>query len=76
MPPIYFNFGQYVSEQECTPCQAMAALAKAAAALVRLWAKRQRERRARAGFDARMLRDIGVTPSEAAHEIGKPFWRA
>lgn len=40
------------------------------------WRRRGRERAALARFDARGLRDIGVTPAEAAHEINKPFWRA
>ena len=48
----------------------------AAATLVRLWHRRIRGRGALARLDARMLRDIGVTPSEAAGEINKPFWRA
>jgi uncharacterized protein YjiS (DUF1127 family) len=39
------------------------------------WRKRLRERRELAALDYRMQRDIGVTPSEVAHEINKPFWR-
>ena len=37
---------------------------------------RSRERQFLAGMDARALRDIGVTPYEAAEEARKPFWRA
>ncbi len=48
----------------------------AAVALCRAWRKRIRDRRALAALDTRMQRDIGVTPSEVAHEIDKPFWRA
>jgi uncharacterized protein YjiS (DUF1127 family) len=29
-----------------------------------------------ARLDARMLRDIGITPSAAERECNKPFWRA
>jgi len=46
-----------------------------ATALVRLWHRRARERSQLAHLDARMLRDIGVTPSEAARECEKPFWQ-
>ena len=44
-------------------------------ALVRIWHRRARERDQLAHLDLRMLRDIGVTPSEAARECDKPFWR-
>jgi len=49
---------------------------RAAAALLGCWVARRRERRELARLDLRMLRDIGVTPSEAAGEADKPFWRA
>lgn len=48
----------------------------AAVALCRTWRNRIRERRELAALDALMQRDIGVTPSEVAGEINKPFWRA
>jgi uncharacterized protein YjiS (DUF1127 family) len=40
------------------------------------WRRRSEGRAALARFDARALRDIGLTPSEAVSEINKPFWRA
>ena len=40
-----------------------------------LWRRRSRERAQLARFDNRGLRDIGLTPAEAAYEINKPFWR-
>jgi uncharacterized protein YjiS (DUF1127 family) len=46
-----------------------------AAATVRQWARRRRERAELARLDDRMLRDIGVTPGDAWREINKPFWR-
>jgi uncharacterized protein YjiS (DUF1127 family) len=48
---------------------------RAAMALVRLWHERARQRSHLAALDARMLRDIGITRSEAAREYEKPFWR-
>ena len=39
------------------------------------WIERTRQRRALAGLDDQMLRDIGITRAEAARECGKPFWR-
>ncbi|WP_235913691.1 DUF1127 domain-containing protein [Teichococcus coralli] len=44
--------------------------------VAQLMLARSRERQALASFDARMLRDIGVTPYEAGVEARKPFWRA
>jgi uncharacterized protein YjiS (DUF1127 family) len=40
------------------------------------WRRRSRERAALARLDMRDLRDIGLTPADAAREINKPFWRA
>jgi len=40
-----------------------------------VWRRRLRDRAELAQFDNRGLRDIGLTPAEAAYEIGKPFWR-
>jgi uncharacterized protein YjiS (DUF1127 family) len=48
----------------------------AALALFIAWRKRVRERRELAALDHRAQRDIGVTPSEVAHEANKPFWKA
>lgn len=48
----------------------------ATAALCRTWRNRIRSRRELAALDARMRRDIGASPSDIAHELGKPFWRA
>jgi uncharacterized protein YjiS (DUF1127 family) len=37
--------------------------------------RRHRSRQALAQLDGHLLRDIGVTFSEAENEINKPFWR-
>ncbi len=44
--------------------------------LLFLWVERVRQRRALAGLDRRMLRDIGLDPGTAWAESRKPFWRA
>jgi uncharacterized protein YjiS (DUF1127 family) len=46
-----------------------------AAALLRLWRNRLRERQELEGLDYRMQRDIGITPADIARECRKPFWR-
>lgn len=38
------------------------------------WQERFRGRNALAEMDARMLKDIGLTPSDVASEVDKPFW--
>lgn len=43
---------------------------------VRMWLHRSRQRRALAELDDRMLRDIGVTHSQARREAARPFWSA
>lgn len=40
-----------------------------------LWQERSRQRRDLAGLDARALRDIGLSRSDALTEVHKPFWR-
>jgi uncharacterized protein YjiS (DUF1127 family) len=47
----------------------------AAARVVALWIDRVRQRRALAELDERLLRDIGITWSDAARECAKPPWR-
>jgi uncharacterized protein YjiS (DUF1127 family) len=37
--------------------------------------ERARQRRALAGLDDHMLKDIGITRSEAVQECAMPFWR-
>lgn len=39
------------------------------------WRRLAYERRLLASLDDRMLRDIGVSRSDAEAESGKPFWR-
>lgn len=39
-----------------------------------LWITRIRTRQALAELDDRLLRDVGLTRYDAAHETNKPFW--
>ena len=41
-----------------------------------LWRQRYRDRRELARWSERDLHDIGVSPSDIAQELEKPFWRA
>jgi uncharacterized protein YjiS (DUF1127 family) len=45
-------------------------------ALLREWRRRGRGRAALGRMGLHDLRDLGLTPAEAAREAGKPFWRA
>ena len=53
-----------------------AALLHRGRALVRLWLRRARTRRALAELDERLLRDVGLDPMTAREEARLPFWRA
>jgi uncharacterized protein YjiS (DUF1127 family) len=50
-------------------------LARAAATL-RLWRKRIREKRALAQLDERDLHDFGASGADVYAELRRPFWRA
>jgi len=39
------------------------------------WQDRMAQRRQLAGMSERLLKDIGVSHADAAHEVAKPFWR-
>jgi uncharacterized protein YjiS (DUF1127 family) len=41
-----------------------------------LWQRRANERHALAQLDDKILRDLGLSRSEVARELRKPFWRA
>ncbi len=41
-----------------------------------LWRQRYRARQELAQWTERDLHDIGISPSEVAFELEKPFWRA
>lgn len=39
------------------------------------WRQRARERQELATLDHRMIRDLGLSPSDIRFEANKPFWR-
>ena len=39
------------------------------------WRQRAHDRTELAKLDARSLRDLGLSPSDAQFEVNKPFWR-
>lgn len=57
------------------PVHGWRGFARRAGATLAAWVDRHRARRALAALDARMLRDIGVSPAEQRRQCAKPFWR-
>jgi uncharacterized protein YjiS (DUF1127 family) len=47
-----------------------------AGAVLHTWRERQRSRRELAQFSERDLHDVGLSWSDVAYEVDKPFWRA
>lgn len=43
---------------------------------VHVWRERQRQRRELAQWTDRDMHDVGISWSDVAHEVEKPFWRA
>ncbi len=61
-----------------TPIGVFGWLRRGASALFRLllvWQDRERQRRHLRELDDRMLKDIGLSRADVAHEADKPFWR-
>lgn len=50
-------------------------MARGLLTIIGTWIQHSRQRRALANLDDHLLRDIGVSRSEATREIDKPFWR-
>ena len=47
----------------------------AAADYLYLWQERASQRTQLASLDGRILKDMGISRADAAHEAAKPFWR-
>ena len=72
-------FGAYAGPPRPTAVWFGGILLEAAALAVRTlltWQERDRQRRALAQLDARMLKDIGLSRAEVDLELRKPFWHA
>jgi len=39
------------------------------------WQERARQRHSLANLDDRLMKDMGLTPSQVEQELRKPFWR-
>lgn len=72
-------FEAYAGPRRPTAASFGEILLEAAARAVRTlltWQERDRQRRALAQLDARMLKDIGLSRAEVDLELRKPFWHA
>ncbi len=72
-------FGAYAGPRRPTAASFGKNLREAAVRAVRAlltWQERDQQRHALAQLDARMLKDVGLTPAEVELEVRKPFWHA
>ena len=72
-------FGTYAGRRRPTAAPFGEILLEAAERALRTlltWQERDRQRRALAQLDARMLTDVGLSRAEVAMELRKPFWQA
>ena len=54
--------------------QALAAWSLRSGETLQLWLERYRQRRALGGLNDHMLKDLGLSRSDAGRETGKRFW--
>ncbi len=66
---------EYLAGSWPRPAASWRDTARATLRLIALWRERAQQRQALASLDERLLRDIGITRSQAALECNKPFWR-
>jgi uncharacterized protein YjiS (DUF1127 family) len=66
---------EYLAGFSARPATPWRDIARGTLRLIALWHERGRQRQALASLDERLLRDIGITRSQAARECNKPFWR-
>ncbi len=78
MTSVSLSTRQGVAPRGVTPDAGSAAYSLPVRILDRLllWQARAFQRQALASLDDHLLKDIGVSRSEADREAGKPFWRA
>ncbi len=72
-------FGSHAGSRRPTAASFGEILLEAAARALRTlltWQERDRQRRALAQLDARMLKDVGLSRAEVDLELRKPFWHA
>jgi uncharacterized protein YjiS (DUF1127 family) len=72
-------FGAYAGPRRPTAASVGEIWLEAATRAVRTlltWHERDRQRRALAQLDARMLKDVGLSRAEVDLELRKPFWSA
>ncbi len=72
-------FGAYAGPQRPTAASFGEILLEAATRALRAlltWQERDRQRRALAQLDARMLQDVGLSRADVDLELRKPFWHA
>ena len=55
---------------------AVAQIAVAFAVMVTKWDINRRTRRTLSALEPHLLRDIGISPGDAAQEAARPFWKA
>lgn len=65
------RFGVSLRQSLPSPVEVLLRLAE----LLTVWENRARERRHLAEMPDRMLRDLGLSRSDARREAEKPFWR-
>ncbi len=72
-------FGPYAGVRRSPAAYFAQSMAKAVARLfeaVLIWQERDKQRRALAELDARMLKDLGLSWADVERELRKPFWSA
>jgi uncharacterized protein YjiS (DUF1127 family) len=71
-----YNFALPRDSGSPAPARSIGQVLAGAFDLFLAWRERAAGRKALAELDHRMLKDVGLTASDVAYEIDKPFWSA
>lgn len=71
----YGSVGYGQPPVEIRPVSTLVSIGQRALRAIQTWQSRVEQRQQLASLDARLLKDMGISPVDAMAEAAKPFWK-